>query len=253
MIQASKAWYSGGSIFWFSNWLKFLNQFFNWIFREKKVIEWFVEFLILKKTILNNPLNWILLRNEWINHILNQTSLWIDLVEIKWRVSFHSKFTRFFEDKLCTSKSNYTANIFPSTILKKEEELDSPKLVANVTTWVPYTTLKRFPSCYASSSIISASLMIFLGKMMLTLFATSVLFKRSRTDMFWLKIISARTRGDLALLLIHITHLLLCFPALRHLVIVDQLDVAHHLSVVDYLGPIHPNRRPLAEPPPPIR
>ena len=71
--------------------------------------------------------------------------------------------------------------------------------------------------------------------------------------MFWLKIISARTRGDLALLLIYITHLLLCFPALRHLVIVDQLDVAHHLSVVDYLGPIHPNRRPLAEPPPPIR
>ena len=110
---------------------------------------------IPEKIILINPLNWILSWNEWINHILNQTSLWIDLVEIKWRVSFHSKFTRFFEDKLCTSKSNYTANIFPSTILKKEEELDSPKLVANVTTWVPYTTLKRFPSCYATSSIIT--------------------------------------------------------------------------------------------------
>ena len=57
------------------------------------------------------------------------------------------------------------------------------------------------------------------------------------------------TRGVLALLLIEISHLLLCFAAVRHLVIVDQLDEAHHLSVVDHLGPIHPNGRPLAENP----
>ena len=69
--------------------------------------------------------------------------------------------------------------------------------------------------------------------------------------MSWLKIISARTRGVLALLLIQITHLLLCFAAVRYLVIADQLDLAHHLSVVDHLGPIHPNGRPLAEPPHP--
>ena len=153
-------------------------------------------------------------------------------MEIKWKVSFQSKFTRFFEDKFCTSKSHYTANIFPTTILIKEEELDSPTLVVNVNHFwgiVDHLGTIHHPQAFslllydflhhhdAFLLLNSTSLMISLGKMMptLLLFATSVLFNRWRTGMLWLKIISARSRGVFALLLIQITHLILCFAAVQ--------------------------------------
>ena len=182
--------------------------------------------------LLKSPLHWILSWNEWIDHILNQTPLRIDLMEIKWKVSFQSKFTRFFEDKFCTSKSHYTANIFPTTILIKEEELDFRRLVVNVNHFwgiVDHLGTIHHPQAFslllcdffhhhdAFLLLNSTSLMISLGKMMptLLLFATSVLFNRWRTGMLWLKIISARTRGVFALLLIQITHLILCFAAVQ--------------------------------------
>ena len=49
-----------------------MNQFLNWIFREKKLLNNFLNWIFLKKMILNNPLNWILPWNEWMNHILNR-------------------------------------------------------------------------------------------------------------------------------------------------------------------------------------
>ena len=41
-------------------------------FLGKKIIEYFFELNIPEKMILNNPLNWILSWNEWMNHILNR-------------------------------------------------------------------------------------------------------------------------------------------------------------------------------------
>ena len=157
-------------------------------------------------------------------------------------------FTPFFEDKFCTSKSHYTANIFPTTILIKEEELDSPTLVVNVNHFwgkVDHLVTIHHPQAFspllcdffhrhdAFLLLNSTSLMISLGKMMptLLLFATSALFNRSRKGMLWFKISSARTRGVLALPLIQITHLLLCFAAVQTVVCSTFLNCSEEICV----------------------
>ena len=69
--------YPGFLIEWIFYWIessqiKNFESIYELNFPGKKLIEYFFELNIPEKMILNNPLNWILLQNEWMNHILNQ-------------------------------------------------------------------------------------------------------------------------------------------------------------------------------------
>ena len=86
--------YPGFLIEWIFCWIEpsqiqNFESIFELNFPGKKIIECFSKLNIPEKMILNNPLNWILSWNEWMNHS------WIDICHFWWKVPFFVYFGHF--------------------------------------------------------------------------------------------------------------------------------------------------------------
>ena len=111
---------------WFSNWMNIslnwikpnLNFWINfWIEFSRKKDHWIIFWIEYSwKNILNNPLNWILPWNEWMNHILSQylpfsygKSLLSSILDTLWPIFGHFSCLTSIYDFL-TIELNYLMN-----------------------------------------------------------------------------------------------------------------------------------------------